>query len=157
MAQGSGILLHSIHLFGGVADVVGLVLAEGFQVRFREKSAICQGHKQGFDAMSFARDVAITIRVFEIGRIHLEHSVVEHIEDIHAGKASSGMSGFCFIDVFEKVFSQENRLLLQFIVGHSADDLMQNGFALLFDLSFMMVNFPAHIVFKSLFQCRRGM
>lgn len=54
--------------------------------------------------MSFTLNIAVSIGVSEIFGVYIKYFIVQYIQYVHTRQATSSMSGFCFVNVFENIF-----------------------------------------------------
>jgi len=92
--------------------------AHGFQVRFREKAAICQDYIQGFHRMPFTLYVPVTKRIFDIIRTYIQHLVIQNTYDVNTGKTAPCMSGAGILDIIQQLLPVFYSFYFEFISGH---------------------------------------
>ena len=101
-----------------MADVMRLIMADGLQIRCREKPAIRQHGVKRFDTVALALHITVAVRIAESLRRDVQHAVVEHVQDVHAGKPAARVARAGAYDEMQHRAAQRNGFELEFVVGH---------------------------------------
>jgi hypothetical protein len=112
--QCTSVLFDAINLTRRMPNEMGAKLVERLELLLRKEAAIGQDNEESFGAMSFALNIIVAIRILEVLWSYSQNPIIEHVENINAGKISPRMAGATLFDNAQYVPSVLHRFLFQF-------------------------------------------